>query len=162
MFRVEGTTIHCSRGERGTISLKIPITDTNNNLRYEDSEGKVYWYDEKNKILYDENYQKTSIPLSSLTMVFYQFKEGDKIILNVYEKNGYGKEPLMSKEVIVREEAYDIDIPLMEEDTTFGEPVNKPTTFWYDISLNEYMTIVCYDEDGAKEFIEYPAKGDGE
>ena len=90
------------------------------------------------------------------------FKAGDKVKFNVYNKNGYGKEPLMTKEVIVEKAADSVSIPLMEEDTTFGPLINKATIYWYDISLNDYMTIVGYNEDGAKEFIQYPAKGDEE
>ena len=95
-------------------------------------------------------------------MVCYQFKIGDKVAFNIYEKNGYNKEPLLKKEIIVKDESDSVDICLTEQDTTFGTPVNKETIFWYDITLNDNLTIVCYNEDGAREFIEYPAKGDGE
>ena len=162
MFKIKDSTIHCSRGDGGTITLKIPITDINDNIRYEDTLGNVYWYDTKNCILYDSDYNESTVALDTLIMIFYKFRTGDKITFNIYEKNGYGKEPLMTKEIEVTEEAEEIDIPLTEDDTTFGDPVNKATIFWYDITLNNSLTVVCYNEDGAKEFIEYPAKGDGE
>lgn len=159
MFKIKDSTIHCSRGDSGIVTLKIPITDVNDYIKCEDASGNGYWYNTKNKTLYDSNYNETSVSTDALTYVYYQFQVGDKITFNIYEKNGYGKEVLMTKEIEVTEIAESVDIPLTEEDTTFGNPVNKATIFWYDITLNDNLTVVCYNEDGAKEFIEYPAKG---
>lgn len=161
MFKIKDSTIHCSRGDEGTISLRIPITDVNDYIKYQDNSNpvNVYWYDTKNEILYDSDYKESSIQLNTLSIVYYQFQVGDKIRFNIYQKNGYDKEALMSKEIEVIEAAEVAEIPLTEEDTTFGNPVNKETIFWYDITLNNDLTVVCYNEDGPKEFIEYPAKG---
>ena len=163
MFKIKDSTIHCSRGDRGTITLKIPITDVNDNIKYTNEAGTVYWFNTKNNKIYDENYEETTnIVLDSLNMVFYKFQKGDKVTFSIYNKNGYDREPLMKIDIEVLTEADSVDIPLMEENTTFGNPVNKETIFWYDISLNDNQTVVGYNEDGAKEFILYPAKGDGE
>lgn len=162
MFKIKDGTIHCSRGDGGTITLSIPMTDVNNYVRYEDTSGNTYWYNEKSKILYDSDYKESSVSVDTLSMVFYEFQAGDKVTLNIYEKNGYGKQPLTSKEVIVEAAGESVDISLTSEDTTFSNPVNKATIFWYDITLNDDLTVICYDEDGAKEFIMYPAKGDDE
>lgn len=159
MFKIKESTIHCSRGDSGTIMLKIPITDSNDYIKYEDSSQEIYWYDTKSKVLYDEGYNESSVLVDSLNMVCYQFQIGDKVTFNIYEKNGYGKEPLMTKEVEVTEASDSVNIVLNENDTTFGNPVNKETIYWYDITLNNSLTVVCYNEDGAKEFIVYPAKG---
>ena len=93
-------------------------------------------------------------------MVYYQFQTGDKITFSIYERNGYDKVPVMTKDVNITETTENVYIELTEAETTFGNPVNKPTIFWYDVTLNDNLTVICYDEDGAKEFIEYPAKGD--
>ena len=162
MFKIKDSTIHCSRGDGGTITLKIPITDLNNHIKYEDTSNNVYWYDTKNNKLYDSSYKESTVLISTLNMVCYQFQVGDKITFNIYEKNGYNKEPLLEKEVKVTTAGYSVDISLSEADTTFANPINKETIFWYDIKLNDNQTIVCYNEDGAKEFILYPAKGGGE
>lgn len=159
MFKIKESTIYCSRGDSGTIMLKIPITDSNDYIKYEDSSQEIYWYDTKSKVLYDEGYNESSVLVDSLNMVCYQFQIGDKVTFNIYEKNGYGKEPLMTKEVEVTEASDSVNIVLNENDTTFGNPVNKETIYWYDITLNNSLTVVCYNEDGAKEFIVYPAKG---
>lgn len=162
MFKIEESTIHCSRGDRGAFSLKLPITDMQKNIKYEDASGNIYWYNKMNNKLYDANYNISNLSIEDLNSVFYKFQIGDKIKFNIYEKNGYNKNVLLTKEVEVKEEVESVYIELTEKETTFGTPVNKPTVFWYDITLNEKLTIICYDEDGAKEFIEYPAKGDGE
>lgn len=162
MFKIEGSTIRCSRGDAGTITLKIPYTDNNDYIKYVDNELNVYWYDFNKKKLYDSNYNESIVSIDTLTIDYYQFQVGDKVKFNVYERKGYDKEPLLSKTINVLEESYEIEIPLNEEDTTFGEIPNKEVTYWYDITLNEDLTIVCFNEEGAKEFIMYPAKGDEE
>lgn len=162
MFKIKDGVIHCSRGDGGTITLKIPIVDANDYIKYEDTSGNTFWYNTKKKKLYDSAYVESSILLDTLNIVFYQFEVGDKIKFNIYNKNGYDKEPLMSKEVEVEAVTDSVDISLTEENTTFDKAINKPTIYWYDITLNNYMTVVCYNEDGAREFILYPAKGDEE
>lgn len=164
MFKIKESTIHCSRGDGGTISLKVPFVDANNYIKYEDNEvtPNVYWYDNENKILYDSNYNKSSVSLDTLTMVLYQFQTNDKITFNIYAKNGYNKQPVLSKIINVESTSDSVDIALTEDDTTFGAIPNKPTIYWYDITLNDDATVVCYNEEGAKEFIQYPAKGDEE
>lgn len=162
MFKIKDSTIHCSRGDTGAFTLKLPITDADNNIKYEDASGIVYWYNIKKSELYDSDYNMSDISLETLNTVYYEFQKGDKITFSIYEKNGYNKDAVMTKEIEVNEETKSVYIELTEKDTTFGTPFNKPTTFWYDITLNENLTIICYDEDGAKEFIQYPAKGDDE
>lgn len=163
MFKIKGSTIHSSRGDSGTIILRVPETDANGRIRCKDREGHTYWHDEKTGIIYDSYGKEQSVTLEDITYVFVQFSEGDKITLNVYEKNGYGKEPLMSKTIVAgADDVESVYIYLTEEDTTFGKPVNKDTIYWYDITLNNETTLVCYDEEGPKEFIVYPAKGDEE
>lgn len=162
MFKIQSSTIHCSRGDAGTITLKIPYTDNNDYIKYLDTSQNVYWYDFEKKILYDENYEESQESLDDLTEQYYQFQVGDIVKFNIYERKGYDKEPLLSKSIEVLETAYELEIPLNEEDTTFGEIPNKATTYWYDITLNEDLTIVCFNEEGAREFIMYPAKGDEE
>ena len=162
MFKIESNKIHCSRGDAGTITLKVPYTDNNDYIKYTDSQENVYWYDLSRKKLYDSNYEESSVSLDTLTEEYYQFEIGDIIKLNIYERNGYDKEPLKTKIIEVEASSDEVLIPMTEEDTTFGEIPNKPVTYWYDITLNDDLTIVCYNEEGAREFIMYPAKGDEE
>lgn len=162
MFKIETSTIHCSRGDAGTITLEIPYMDNNGYIEYLDGSENVYWYDAVKKKLYDSDYEESSTSLATLTKQLYEFQTGDKIKFNIYESKGYDKEPLISKEITILTDSYTALIPLNEEDTTFGEIPNKPTTYWYDITLNDDLTVVCYNEEGAMLFIQYPAKGDDE
>ena len=118
MFKIKDTTIHCSRGDCGTISLKIPFVDVNNYIKYEDDDvtPNIYWYDKENKVLYDSDYNVSQVSLDTLTMVIYQFKQGDKITFNVYNKNGYNIEPALSKDIVIESASDSVDIPLTEEE----------------------------------------------
>lgn len=90
----------------------------------------------------------------------YQFKVGDVIRLRIYEKKKYD-EPVIEISKTVQQASTSVELDLTKQDTSIGEDINKPKTYWYEISLNETTTIIGYDEDGAKELIVYPAeKGD--
>lgn len=88
----------------------------------------------------------------------YEFQPNSKLKLRIYEKKGYDKEPVYETEVTITEATTQAVIPLTEDSTSFCEISNKPITYWYDVSLDEDITLIGYDEDGAKEFIIYPAK----
>ena len=159
MFKIQNSTIHCSRGDTGSITLRLPYTDGHNYIQYKDVSDNVYWYDPVRKILYDDDYEESSVSLATLTEQLYQFQIGDEIKFNIYEKKGYDKTPLLSKTFVVDTADYELTITLTEDDTTFGDIPNKETEYWYDITLNEDLTVVGYDESGAKLFMMYPAKG---
>ena len=162
MFRIENNTIHCSRGDSGTIKLTIPIVDRKNYIKYTDGNTpeNIYWYDIENQKLYDSDYIESSVSIKTLTMVVYEFQPGDVIEFKAYEKNGYNKPPLTTVTVTVDAASIHVDIPLTKADTTFAKIENKETVYWYDVTLNDDSTVVCYNENGAKEMIIYPAKGD--
>ncbi len=103
---------------------------------------------------------KLTVPLSDTQN--YEFQVGDKIQFRVFEKKNYSN-ILLDKEVNVEEISDLVDICLTEENTSIGEIINKPMTYWYEISLNETQTVVGYDDDGPAELILYPAQiKDGE
>lgn len=87
----------------------------------------------------------------------YEFQPGDILRLRIYKKKDY-TEPVMEVETTVTDETTSVDIVLTKDNTIIGDDINKPKTYWYEISLNETITIIGYDEDGAKEFIIYPAE----
>lgn len=103
---------------------------------------------------------KLTIPLSDTEN--YEFQVGDKVQFRVFEKKNYNN-VFLDKEINIEEITSVIDICLTEKDTSIGEVINKPVTYWYEISLNETQTVVGYDDDGAAELILYPAQvKDGE
>ena len=82
-----------------------------------------------------------------------------KFNLGFFKRSGYDKELLLEKEIEVTEQCEQVDITLLEEDTSKIEDINKPIIYWYEIALNESQTIIGYDDDGPAEIIFYPAKG---
>ena len=88
----------------------------------------------------------------------YEFQPNDVIRLRVYNKKGYEEEPLLEVSKTVTEETTSVALNVASEDNMFSGDINKPMTYWYEISLNETQTIIGYDEDGAKLFIVYPAE----
>lgn len=117
MFKIEGKTIHLTRGDAVTIKISAFNGDSK-----------------------------------------YTFYTGDVVRLNVFKAKDCGCVELR-KDVNVEEECEAVDIALTSEDTTIGEIINKPTKYWYEVTLNpetNEQTIIGYDLDGAKEFILYP------
>lgn len=157
-------SIHCSRGDSGAIALRLPYMDNNGYYKYQDNDDPVnyYWYDKDNDKVYTIDYTPTSVSISTLTQVKYIFQNGDYVDFVIYNKNGYTSEPLKQVHVDITEPSDVVTIPFSDETTTVGDIANKPVTYWYDITLNTDKTVVCYNENGAKEFISYPAIGDEE
>lgn len=91
----------------------------------------------------------------------YEFQLTDKIAFVVKEKKGYTKQEILRVEKTLAEMGYTDttttpEIQLTEEDTKVFELKDKPTTYWYDIVLNDTTTILGYDDEGAKKLIVYP------
>lgn len=93
----------------------------------------------------------------------YTFKVGERVKLAITERKNE-ENVVFSKTITVDTEDTYVNIPITSEDTKIGEIINKPTTYWYEISVltlnNEIQTIIGYDEDGAKEFVLNPEAGD--
>ena len=56
-----------------------------------------------------------------------------------------------------------MEIALEGYETKFGEVINKPKQYWYEVELNPEtspQTIIGYDEEGAKLFTIYPEGSD--
>lgn len=88
----------------------------------------------------------------------YVFKKDDVIRLNVFKSKDCGCIEL-TKDVVIKKESTSVDIPLTSKETTIGDLINKPKTYWYEVVLNpdtNEQTIIGYDLDGAKDFILYP------
>ena len=97
------------------------------------------------------------IPLNDTE--YYTFKTTDIIKFGVYKKNGFNKDAIILKTITPVEETTTLTIALTKAETTIGDLINMPTTYWYEIQLND-NTIIGYDESGAKEFILYPEGSD--
>ena len=98
---------------------------------------------------------------------YYEFKLDDKIAFIVMSKKGYTKNEILRKEYTPRDLGYieadkptSMEIPLTPEDTKKFPLKNKKATYWYDIVLNDDITIGGYSEDGASKIIVYPESGE--
>lgn len=95
----------------------------------------------------------------------YEFQLEDKISFVVKEKKGYTKKEILRIEKTLAEMGYTEPtkyprIPLTAEDTKVFDLANKKTVYWYDLVLNDTVTILGYDENGAKKIIVYPEAGE--
>lgn len=95
----------------------------------------------------------------------YKFKPEDKITFIIIEKKGYTKYELLRKEYYLKDIGYTEEteypeLPLTPEDTKVFELADKKKTYWYDLVLNDDITILGMDSDGAKKIIIYPEGGE--
>lgn len=95
---------------------------------------------------------------------YYKFKPTDKITFVIFSKKGYTKHEILRKEYTLKDIGYiesttTPEIPLTEEDTKKLPLLNKKATYWYDISLNDTLTVLGFDNEGSKKLIAYPEGG---
>lgn len=87
------------------------------------------------------------------------FSIGQKVIFKVFDPKNV-QNVVIQKEIDIEEVCSSITIPLTNEDTSFGNYINKPVKYNYEISIDDTGTIIGYDEDGPKEFILLPEGGE--
>ena len=91
----------------------------------------------------------------------YVFNEGDVVRFTVTNKNDYTSVIIM-KDVIAEAGADKVVIRLTSDDTRIGDPINKPTDYWYEIEINPDtapQTPIGFDTDGPKLFRLFPEGG---
>lgn len=95
----------------------------------------------------------------------YEFNTGEKVKLAITERKNEDN-VVFEKTITVAEDGYYVYIPISSEESKIGEIINKPVTYWYEISVltlnNEIQTIIGYDDNGPKEFILNPEAGDAQ
>lgn len=92
----------------------------------------------------------------------YLFQPGDIVRIKICEKKNYAK-VLLLKDFVVEEESTSVNIFLDRFDTKFGEIINKPVDYWYEIELNPDTfpdTFVGHNEKGAAIFRLFPEAKD--
>ncbi len=92
----------------------------------------------------------------------YTFKPGDLVRIKVSKKKKC-TDVVLEKDFPITDHTQEVQIYLSGEDTKFGDVINKPTDFWYEVELNPLsnpQTIIGYDEDGAKIFKLFPEGAD--
>ena len=94
----------------------------------------------------------------------HTFNAGDVVRMKIYEKKNCDK-VVLSKSFGVVADTLSVEIFLNKTDTRFGEGINKPVEYWYEIELNpdtDAQTIIGYDDDGAKIFKLFPEGADAQ
>lgn len=91
----------------------------------------------------------------------YVFQPGDKVSFVVVPKGGYTEGAVLRKDVFVKEESTEVAIPLTSVDTKIEDVIDKPTDYWYNVVLNDDLTIIGSNEKGEKIFRLYPEVGEG-
>ena len=92
----------------------------------------------------------------------HTFDVNDVIRLQVYEKKHH-ETVILRKDIVVETPSETVDIPLTKDDTKFGDLINKPVEYWYEVELNPEtapQTLIGYDEYGPKKFVLYPEGAD--
>jgi hypothetical protein len=93
----------------------------------------------------------------------YVFKPSDKITLIINTKKGYTKTKVLEKTYLLSEigfveETEYPEIVLTPEDTNLFDLADKPVTYYYEVVLNDYTTILGHDnEEGAARLIVLPS-----
>jgi len=91
----------------------------------------------------------------TITLVNETFKVGDKVQMNVVEKEHY-ENVLFTKDFTVEEEGASYVIHLTPDETRFGTVLTKKgKNYWYEISLND-ITLIGYDACGPKILSLFP------
>lgn len=88
----------------------------------------------------------------------YTFQIGDIVRLGIITNGDYN-DVILEKDVEVLTESTYVTIPLTSDDTTIGDIINNPVSYYYEIQLNpdtDPHTIVGHDENGPKIFMLYP------
>lgn len=90
----------------------------------------------------------------------YTFRAGCKVSFVVVPNKGYTTGEVLRKDVYVTEDTQEVEITLVAADTKIGDMIDKKVTFWYNVVVNDDLTIIGSDEDGEKRFILYPEVGE--
>ena len=80
---------------------------------------------------------------------FYRFS------LYLYKKGQYNKEPVIQETFTPEAGDEVVEIRISAEDMDIGGYTNIQQEYWYEITLNDEVTL-GYDSDGPKVLILYP------
>lgn len=89
----------------------------------------------------------------------YTFQVNDVIKFKVSEAKNESN-VIIEKTITIETETTEVPIYISANETKLGDYINKPITYWYEVSLEknngDVLTIIGYDNKGPKEFILNP------
>ena len=89
----------------------------------------------------------------------FEFTAGQIAVFKVFNPKNVN-EVVIQKEIEIEETCTSVFVPLTEEDTSFGDPINKPVTYAYEFSIDDNSTLIGLDTDQQPKFILLPEGGD--
>lgn len=91
----------------------------------------------------------------------YEFQAGDLLRFKVFGRKAVDN-VVLTKDFPIGGSTEEVALFFTSEDTKIGDLINKPTDYWYEVTLNpdtNPQTIIGYDTDGAKVFQLLPEGG---
>lgn len=88
------------------------------------------------------------------------FPAGCTVTFAIVPKLGYTEGALLRKTVSVTSDTQEVEFLLTEEDTKIGDMIDKKVKYWYNVVVNDDITIIGSDENGEKVIIIYPEVGE--
>jgi len=89
----------------------------------------------------------------------YTFQVNDVIKFKVSEAKNESN-VIIEKTITIETETTEVPIYISANETKLGDYINKPITYWYEVSLEknngDVLTIIGYDNKGPKEFVLNP------
>lgn len=90
----------------------------------------------------------------------YYFEKGSVVSFIIVPKKGYTEGAVLRKNVTVLEDTQEVEFLLTENDTKIGDMIDKKVKYWYNVVVNDDITIIGSDENGEKTIIIYPEVGE--
>lgn len=101
--------------------------------------------------------------IDSKTQENYIFPAGCWVSFIVVNKKGYTLEkPLLRKKIFVPSDTTEVEFTLTPTETKIGDMIDKKQKYWYNIVINDDITILGSDVNGEKIVIVYPEVGEKE
>lgn len=101
--------------------------------------------------------------IDSKTQERYIFPAGCWVSFVVVNKQGYTLEkPLLRKKIFIPSDTTEVEFTLTPTETKIGDMIDKKQKYWYNIVINDDITILGSDADGEKIIIVYPEVGEKE
>lgn len=91
----------------------------------------------------------------------YIFPAGCWVSFVVVNKKGYTLEkPLLRKKIFIPSDTTEVEFTLTPTETKIGDMIDKKQKYWYNIVINDDITILGSDVDGEKIVMVYPEVGE--
>ena len=102
----------------------------------------------KNIYLTRGDYATINVKAKNIDGTDYTFKKDEVVRFNVFSRNAC-HDIVIRKDIVIEEDKDTVSINLTSAETRFGELINKPVDYWYEIIINPDtapQTIVGYLE----------------